>query len=96
MKKLFLSTLVLALVTACASDRHDRTIAQINAERNDAAATVTAASLEQARKQRQNELEESILARQKAAMKNQERAEGTDVIMRPIGNLLCALTGGCR
>lgn len=95
MKKLLLSIITLTLVTACTSARHDRTIAQINAERNSELATVTDASLAQARKQRQNELEESILARQKEAMKNQERTESTDVIVRPISTILCALRGGC-
>lgn len=93
MKKVFFSAMIVSLLTACASERHDRTIAQINTERNDQTATVTTASLEQARKQRQQELEESILARQKAALKNQEKAEGTDVILRPISSILCALTG---
>ncbi len=95
MKKLMTLSAAI-LLTACASDGYDKTIAQINAERNSAAATVTAASLQQARMQRQNEIENAILVRQKAALKNSERRESSNVVTDTISNGLGAITAPVR
>ncbi len=86
MKKLIMLSLVVPMLFACASER--RSIAQINAERNSAQALVTEASLEQQRKQRQNELEESILRRQQDAMENQSKRETSDLILAPFKMIL--------
>lgn len=82
MKKLLICTLIVPMLFACATER--KSIAQINAERNNAQAYVTTASLEQQRMQRQNELEESILIRQKDRMENQTTREKVDTWLTPI------------
>ena len=70
------------MLFACATER--KSIAQINAERNNAQAYVTTESLEQQRMQRQNELEESILRRQQDRMENQSTREKVDTWLTPI------------
>lgn len=80
MKKTLISLSFATLLTACGSPNYHQDIASINAERNSAQAKVTSASLEQARMQRQNQLEESILYRQRDAMQNQTNMEKSSVI----------------
>ncbi|MBS6047176.1 hypothetical protein EUX54_03255 [Haemophilus haemolyticus] len=82
MKKLLICTLIVPMLFACATER--KSIAQINAERNNAQAYVTTESLEQQRMQRQNELEESILRRQQDRMENQSTREKVDTWLTPI------------
>lgn len=82
MKKLLICTLIVPMLFACATER--KSIAQINAERNNAQAYVTTESLEQQRMQRQNELEESILKRQQDRMENQSTREKVDTWLTPI------------
>ena len=82
MKKLLICTLIVPMLFACATER--KSIAQINAERNNAQAYVTTDSLEQQRMQRQNELEESILRRQQDRMENQSTREKVDTWLTPI------------
>ncbi|MCW9717446.1 NGK_0946 family protein [Avibacterium sp. 21-599] len=99
MKKSFLFTIFPFILSACASGDYHRSAASINAERNSAQSIVTAASLEQARMQRTNELEESIKVRQQQALENQSRRESSSVVTEAIGNGLCALgaiIGACR
>ena len=82
MKKLLICTLIVPMLFACATER--KSIAQINAERNNAQAYVTTESLEQQRMQRQNELEESILRKQQDRMENQSTREKVDTWLTPI------------
>ena len=82
MKKLLICTLIVPMLFACPTER--KSIAQINAERNNAQAYVTTESLEQQRMQRQNELEESILRRQQDRMENQSTREKVDTWLTPI------------
>ncbi|OOF41370.1 hypothetical protein BKK49_04980 [Rodentibacter rarus] len=77
MKKLVIYALI-PMLFACATER--KSIAQINAERNSSQALVTTASLDQQRKQRQNELEEAILRRQQDRMETQTTREKTSVV----------------
>lgn len=99
MKKYLILAIFPLILTACAGGDYKRSSAQINAERNSAQSLVTAASLEQARMQRTNELEESIKVRQQQAMENQSRRESSRVVTDTIGNGLCAIgaiIGACR
>lgn len=86
MKKLFIVTLAIPMLFACATER--KSIAQINAERNSAQAYMTTASYEQQKMQRLNELEESILIRQQNKMENQTNQEKTDRVMGVIGTFI--------
>lgn len=93
MKHLATLTLLSSLLVACAGGNYKRDIASINAERNSAQAQVTTASLEQARMQRVNILEESILARQQQALENQARQESSNVVTGAIGGFFDATIG---
>lgn len=88
MKKLLLIATISTVLTACTGGNYHRDIASINAERNSTQAMVTDASLAQARKQRQNQLEEAILLRQQDAMANQSRRESSSVVTDTLKNTL--------
>lgn len=85
MKKTLCICLLNVGLVACTGSDYHRDIASINAERNSAQALVTQASLDQARMQRQNQLEETILSRQRDAMVNQTQMEKTNIFKNAVG-----------
>lgn len=88
MKKLALSTTLAVILSAC-SNGSNYDIREINAKRNSAEAMVTTASAAQADLQRDQELKERILARQKSAMDHQDTAES----INSIGNAIDSTIG---
>lgn len=88
MKKLALSTTLAVILSAC-SNGSNYDIREINAKRNSAEAMVTTASAAQADLQRDQELKERILARQKSAMDHQDTTES----INSIGNAIDSTIG---
>lgn len=86
MKKHLLFVICPLILTACSGGDYRRSSAEINAARNSAQSIVTEASLAQARRQRDNELEEAILQRRQATLENQSRAESSRVVTDSIGS----------
>lgn len=80
MKKLLTLSILSMAVTACTDSAYSASSAQINAERNAEQSIITTAALEQHRMQRQNQLEEAILARQRGAMKNEDQRDQASTV----------------